>query len=248
MRLLVILIPFTLFTCASLSKVQKADTLEQKIIDKSIEAHGGKLYESAHYTFDFRDTKYSFKHQNARYEYTSDRSKNDRDVHSYLSNDQFIKTINGDTLQLSDKDNIRYGNTLNSVIYFALLPYRLNDPAVIKSYKGTCKISNQAYHAIEVRFTEEKGGTDHEDVYYYWVNQTTNTMDYFAYNFHVNGGGVRFRKAFNARMVDGIRFQDYENYSAEIDTKLGDLPAIYEKGELKLLSKIELENVKKIEN
>ncbi|MFT5168813.1 MAG: hypothetical protein ACI8P3_004058 [Saprospiraceae bacterium] len=248
MRLLIILFTFSMFACSSPSNVQKTKTLEQKIIDKSIAIHGGKLYKNAHYSFEFRDKKYTFKHQDARYEYTSDQSKNDRDVHYYLSNDQFINSINGEVLLLSDKDIIRYGNTLNSVIYFALLPYRLNDPAVIKSYKGITQVKDQAYHTIEVRFSEEKGGTDHEDVYYYWINQKTSTMDYFAYNFHVNGGGVRFRKAYNARMIDGLRFQDYENYSAAAETRHGDLPGMYERGELKLLSKIELENVLRIED
>ena len=244
MRLVIILFISSLFSCATV--VKKSSSIEQKVIDEAIETHGGKLYANAHYGFKFRDTKYTFKHKNARYEYTSDRSKNDRDVHYYLNNDQFVKTINGDTLKLSDKDIIRNGNSLNSVIYFALLPYRLNDPAVIKSYKGTTKIKDQAYHIVEVRFTEEKGGTDHEDIYYYWINQKTKTMDYLAYNFHVNGGGVRFRSAYNARMVEGIRFQDYENYSAAINTDLGELPGMYERGELKLLSKIELEGVQEL--
>ncbi len=244
MRLLIILFTLSLYACATPSK--KAKTIEQKVIDEAIKAHGGTLYEKAHYTFKFRSKQYSFKHNEARYAYTSDQIKNDRAVHYYLDNDHFVKSINGDTLNLSDKDILRYGNSLNSVIYFALLPYRLNDPAVIKSYKGITKIKNQAYHTIEVRFTEEKGGTDHDDVYYYWINQETKFLDYLAYNFHVNGGGVRFRNAYNSRSVDGIRFQDYENYSAPVGTALEKLPGLFEGGSLKLLSKIELEDIKKV--
>ena len=171
-------------------------------------------------------------------------SKNERDVYYFLSNDKFIRSINDVVSNLSDKDVVRYSNTLNSVIYFALLPYRLNDPAVIKTLKGTTSIKGKKYHAVEVRFTEENGGTDYDDVFYYWINTQTNTMDYLAYLFHVNGGGVRFRAAYNPRVIDEIRFQDYENYSAPKETALADLPALYEAGELKLLSKIELEEVK----
>ena len=46
----------------------------------------------------------------------------------------------------------------------------------------------------------------------YWFNKETFKPDYLAYDFHTDGGGVRFRKAYNERYVDGIRFVDYENY------------------------------------
>lgn len=244
MRIILLLTTFTFISCAT--SLKTTTTTEQKIIDQTINAHGGKNYESAHYTFEFRQKEYSFKHEDARFEYTSAQDKNDRDVRYFLSNDKFEKTINGEVLNLSDKDVVKNSDALNSVIYFALLPYRLNDPAVIKSYKGLSKIKGQTYHTIEVRFSDENGGTDHEDIYYYWINEETHTMDYLAYNFHVNGGGVRFRSAYNARMVEGIRFQDYENYSAAVNTSLSELPVLYENGDLKLLSKIELENVKKV--
>ncbi len=244
MRILLTLFVISSLACTRLATKDKST--EQRIINEAIEAHGGKRYEKAHYSFTFRNKSYSFKHDEGRYAYTFDHSKNDRAVHYYLDNEQFVYTVNGDTLDLSTKDQTRYGNSLNSVIYFALLPYRLNDQAVKKSYKGVTKIKGQAYHTIEVRFSEEKGGTDHEDVYLYWVNEQTKTMDYLAYNFHVNGGGVRFRKAFNSRVVDGIRFQDYENYSADFNTPLEKLPDMFEQGALKLLSKIELEAIKRI--
>lgn len=58
-------------------------------------------------------------------------------------------------------------------------------------------------------------------------------MDYFAYNYQVNEGGVRFRAAFNTRVVAGVTFQDYINYEAPIKTPLKDLPGLYEQGKLK---------------
>ena len=59
----------------------------------------------------------------------------------------------------------------------------------------------------------------------------------------MNGGGVRFRSAYNSRNVGGIIFQDYVNYKAEMGTPLGDLPKLFEQGRLKELSKIDTENV-----
>ena len=68
-------------------------------------------------------------------------------------------------------------------------------------------------------------------------------MNYMAYSYHTNDGGVRFRSAYNPRTVDGIRFQDYVNWEAPIGTPLEELPKLYENGQLKELSKIETEAV-----
>ncbi len=246
MRVCLFFFIITILSCAP-KGAQKSKTVEGKIINEAIEAHGGKLYDNAHYAFEFRNKQYSFKHGEGRYEYTSLQEKNDRKVHYYMSNDQFTYSVNDEVQNLSDLDVTRYGNSLNSVIYFALLPYRLNDPAVNKAYKGITTIKDKVYEVVEVRFQEDGGGTDHDDVYYYWINQKTKTVDYLAYTFHVNGGGIRFRAAYNPRIVGGIRFQDYENYSADKDDPIAGLPKQYEAGSLKLLSKIELVNIRKME-
>jgi hypothetical protein len=59
----------------------------------------------------------------------------------------------------------------------------------------------------------------------------------------VNDGGVRFRAAFNTRVIDGITFQDYINYEAPLETPLTDLPKLYVQGKLKEVSIIRTENV-----
>jgi len=244
MRLLFLCLLVFILACST-KAVQKNQSPEQKIINDAIKAHGGKLYDTANYAFEFRSKQYTFKHKDSRYEYTMQQTNKGQQIDYFMDNDKFVRSIDGEVQELDAKASLRYSNSLNSVIYFALLPYRLNDPAVRKAYKGKMKIKGANYDMIEVRFTEEGGGTDHDDIYYYWVNEQTKTIDYLAYSFHVNGGGVRFRNAFNPVTVDGIRFQDYENYSADKDTPLEELPALFEQKALKLLSKIELKNIRK---
>ena len=41
-------------------------------------------------------------------------------------------------------------------------------------------------------------------------------MDYFAYDFETDDSGTRFREAYNARTVGGIRFQDYLNFTSPV--------------------------------
>ena len=55
---------------------------------------------------------------------------------------------------------------------------------------------------------------------------------------------MRFREAYNERYVNGLRFVDYNNFKSEdVSIQLFDLGKIFENNQLKLLSKIELENI-----
>ena len=114
------------------------------------------------------------------------------------------------------KDSIAnvYANSVNSVHYFANLPYGLNDPAVNKEFLGEVAIKDKEYYKIKVTFDQKGGGKDYEDIYLYWFNKETFKPDYLAYKFYVDGGGIRFRVAYNERYLGGIRFVDYENYEA----------------------------------
>ena len=101
---------------------------------------------------------------------------------------------------------------------------------------GTIKIDNQEYDKIKVWFSAEGGGKDHEDVFCYWINQKTHTLDYLAYA----NGGPRFRKATKRETVNGIVFQDYENYQIPDKTiPTSDYDKVFIAGNAKLLSKIE---------
>ena len=218
----------------------------QTIIDQAIETAGGKRYQEAIIDFDFRDFHYKISRQDGKYQ--MERIKQDlkgriRDV---LNNDGFFRELNGTVVDVPDSMAAKYSNSINSVFYFALLPYGLNDAAVNKAYLGSTNLNDQTYHKIRVFFDEEGGGTDHDDVFIYWINAETNAVDFLAYEYHVHGGGMRFRQAYNPRIVDGIRFVDYINYKPEEEgsVPLEALDAAFAKGELTELSRIELKNVR----
>lgn len=218
-------------------------TEADRILAKAVKAHGGKKYNTAHYGFIFRKKQYTFQNDNGNYTYTAKSDKDGKEIFDVLENGKLTRTIDGKPTRLSEKQINGYSNSLNSVIYFATLPHKLQDAAVNKTYQGTTSIKEKPYHVLQISFDEENGGKDHDDIYHYWINQNTNTIDYLAYNFHVNGGGVRFRSAYNPRIVDGILFQDYINYKAAVGTPLKDLPSLLEKNELKKLSEINTEKV-----
>lgn len=221
-----------------------------KIIDELIATHGGKLYSNSEISFDFRKVHYNVKRNNDLFAYSrSFKNKEEKSVFDKLDNNGFERTINNKIVALDDKWKTKYGNSVNSVAYFISLPFGLNDKAVIKDYLGEVNIKEESYHKIKVRFSEDGGGEDFQDVFIYWIHKQQKTLDYLAYSYQTSGGGKRFRAAYNRKKIGGIIFQDYINYK-EIDgkTALATYDKLYEEGKLKELSKIENINIEVKQN
>lgn len=218
----------------------------QRIIDQAVATHGGEALLSSHISFDFRKKRYEVQLNRGQFTYESTgEDSTGALVHDVLTNDSFTRTADGQPISLSEEDRQRYGNSLNSVVYFVLLPYPLNDPAVSKEYLGEAALKGEPYHKIRVTFSQEGGGSDFNDEYIYWIHQERHTMDYLAYSFEVNGGGTRFREACNVREIEGIRFADYVNYESTTDNfALEDYDQLFEAGKVKELSRISTENVR----
>ncbi|WP_276371181.1 DUF6503 family protein [Chryseolinea sp. H1M3-3] len=216
----------------------------QKAVDQSIAEHGGELFQNVHIEFDFRNRHYVSHRQEGIFTYTREFPDSSGHIKDVLTNDRFHREINGGLAKISEERAKAFTNSVNSVIYFALLPYGLNDRAVIKKYIKETEIKGKKYDLIKVTFQEDGGGKDHEDVFLYWIEKDSHTLDYFAYSYETDGGGVRFREAVNRRAVEGITFQDYINYEPKTpDATLEDMEALYKNGQLKKLSDIILENI-----
>jgi hypothetical protein len=213
------------------------------LILQSIEAHGGSRYDSAHYQFVFREITYRFQNLGENYIYEREGVIKGDTIHDLLKKGEFKRIKNGVEVSLSKEDAAKYGESVNSVIYFATLPHKLKDAAVIATELPKTEILNQSYQVLKVTFKQEGGGTDFDDEYFYWINSETKEVDFLAYNYQVNGGGVRFRSAYNKRRIGGILFQDYVNYKAPVETPLTKLPSLLEANKLIELSRIESEDI-----
>lgn len=243
---LTILLSISIVSCKTAKENKQTHSTSDRatyLLNQAVKAHGGGLYQNANYQFTFRENVYTFKNNGNQYRYTALKKKDGTTTYDVLDNNQLQRTINGVDQNLSDADQTKYSGGINSVIYFATLPYKLQDPAVNKSYVGNTTIKDKKYEILEITFDQEGGGSDHDDTYHYWINRETHLIDYLAYNYSVGKGGVRFRAAYNTRNVDGIVFQDYVNYKAEVGTALIDLPKLYESDQLTKLSVIATENV-----
>ena len=226
-------------------KETKEPTKAEQWIEKTIAAHGSDALRNAEVQFQFRKANFLVKRDN--YDFYYQRQQVDtsgRRIIDQVWPDSTFRSIDGEKQQLKPKKANAISESLHSVVYFAFLPEPLQDPAVNASYLDQTTVKGEPYHRIQVTFDEKGGGPDHDDEYLYWIHDETHTLDYLAYNFQVNGGGARFRAAENARTIGGIRFQDYKNYKpTDGRMELTGLDSLYEKGELKLLSEIDLENI-----
>ncbi len=246
--LLLVIVTLSIASCKTTKDSDKSLPLSRAelIIENTIQAHGGDLYDSAHYGFTFRKNAYTFHNNGDQYKYTVVKEKDGITTKDVMHNNGMTREIDGVSIPLTADDQFRYSQGVNSVIYFATLPHKLKDKSVNKKYIGETTIRNKNYDIILITFDEEGGGKDHDDQYHYWINKETKLIDYLAYNYTVNKGGVRFRSAYNTRNVDGIVFQDYINFKAPVGTPLIDLPRLYEANQLTQLSLIETENIKKL--
>ena len=216
----------------------------QKIIDKSIRVHGGEKYLHSEIEFDFRDRHYITKRQEGTFSKERIFKDSTATIHDILTNDSFVRKINDEIVAIPDSMAKKYTSSVNSVIYFALLPYGLNDPSVNKKLLGVTTIEGQPYYKIEITFGREGGGDGHQDTFNYWIHQKDFTVDYLAYYYLEDKiSEMRFRKAINRRNVDGIIFQDYINYEPKgTSWTFNEVEEIYKSSGLSELSRIELKN------
>ena len=234
---------FTLLLVCTLACKQqpKAEITVQEIVDKSIEDSGGLLYKNHGTSFQFRNRTYISRNVGKKKILERISFLDSITIKDVRTNSGLTRYINDSVVDLSDSIANRYANSVNSVHYFARLPYGLNDQAVNKEFLGEESIRDKSYYKIKVTFDQSGGGDDFDDTYLYWFNKETFKPDYLAYDFHVNGGGQRFRVAYNERYIEGIRFVDYENYKSKTkETNILEIGQLFEAGELELLSKIEL--------
>ncbi len=236
----IIAIASLLVTSFSCSNKQEVDKKAAQIVAQCIETHGGNNYRNMDVSFTFRQFRIHLKQKDNEflYERTSKDSLNN-EVFDQLTNNSFTRTVGGKKLQLTAAETAKYKEGLNAIAYFALLPYKLSEPAVKLKYLGETTIENNKYDKIAVSFDAQGGGKDHHDEFCHWINQRTHTLDFLSYA----SGGPRIRKATTRNKVGGVMFQNYDNYEVPDSTLATfNYDKAYTTGTVKLLSKIVQEN------
>ena len=223
-------------------------TQADSIVFAAIDSAGLWALDTSTVTFGFREGQYGLDMQDGNFVYTrSSVDASGNDILDILTNDGFRRQTNERATRLSPKQDSSAREALNSVVYFAFLPRWLADDAAERSYEGLDTLRDKAYHRIRVGFRQNGGGTDYGDQFLYWFDVADASLDFLAYSYETGKGGVRFREAFNTRIVSGITVQDYRNYAAEPEGRysLKEIAGAWSKGRLELLSTVSLEGVRR---
>ncbi len=220
-------------------------TTPTQTVRDSIERHGGERFERLDLEFDFRGDAYRVVRADGRFLYERKYRQDGASIRDWMANEGVGREVEGQRVELDASQRASLESTVNSVVYFALLPFRLLDPAARHRDLGEAEIDGEPYQVVEVTFLEEGGGRDWEDRFVYWFHRNDHTLDFMAYRFDTGEGGTRFRRAVNRRQVGGLLLQDWENLTA--DPAIEDIaryPEWLGSPELRLVSMVEMEEVR----
>lgn len=223
---------------------EKTPETAQEIIDKSIEVSQTDKLANATLAFDFRERRYVADRNYGNFKLKRITTSGSEVLTDVLSNNGFQRLLNNEPFQVPDSMAVKYSESVNSVHYFSVLPFGLNDGAVNKKLLPEVTIKGRKYLKVEVTFDQNGGGVDFEDVFVYWVDKETFKVDYLAYLFHVNGGGTRFREVSKEHLIEGIRLVDYNNYKPNDPTiDVREMDKAFENNGLTKVSEINMENI-----
>ena len=223
----------------------KKQLTANEIINTSITNSGAFKIANSKITFKFRDKDYAAIRKEGNFKLFRSYVKDSVAIDEVLSNNGYERLVDGQSVKVKDAMVSKYSNSINSVHYFSVLPYGLNDKAVRKKLLPSSTIKGKEYYKVEITFSEDGGGEDFEDVFIYWIGKEDFLIDYLAYSYHTNGGGKRFRVLKEQCNKNGIRFVDYHNYKPLTKSNsLINIDKAFEKNQLKKVSEIILKDIK----
>ena len=217
------------------------------IIDEAIAFHGGDLYRHSSTELDLCSKSGCFRVRAAvdgdRFDHTVSGKSRGAEVEVRITNDTVEAKQDGRSIEVGAADEQRRRDFVMARVYFPFLPYRLTDPGVFHEDLGIVDWDGRRLHKVKVTF-QPGSSTDADDEYMYWFDPDTGRVEYFAYSYSNNGGGIRFRRAIDHRRVGGILFFDQENLGAEGgDLRVDDIDAAFVET-LRHVSTVRLQNIR----
>ena len=186
------------------------------IVAKSIEFHGGNLYEGSAITMTITSLSGSFQieatRQGGQFDHAvigTTREGVERRVR--VTNDAVQEWRGGEEVELDEQEVTRARAFVDARVFFPLLPYTLNGGDVNYEDLGIETWEGRDLHKIRVSFTPGTSN-DADDAYMFWFDPETGQMEQFGYDFD---GGLRFRKGIEFQQVGGVIFSTQENYAID---------------------------------
>lgn len=188
------------------------------IVAKSIEFHGGSLYEGSSMKMTISSLSGSFQIEATRQSGQFDHAVigtigQDIERRVRVTNDAVQEWRGGDEVDLDETGLTRARAFVDARVFFPLLPYTLNGGDINYDDLGIETWEGRDLHKVRVSFTPGTSN-DADDGYMFWFDPETGQMEQFGYDFD---GGLRFRKGIEFERVGGVLFSSQENYAIDGD-------------------------------
>ncbi len=134
----------------------------QDIVTRAIEVHGGDMFEHVEIEFDFRGARFRVWRDGGMFSFTRTYADTSGNIVEEMSNDGFARTANAQHYEMDEREYLKLTEDVNSVVYFALLPYKLMDASVVKKLLDPITIEGQPYHTVQVTFEQQDGGRERD--------------------------------------------------------------------------------------
>ena len=217
------------------------------IVDRAIEHHGGEIYRHSETELDLCSKSGCYhivsRVDGDRWAYTVSGKSGGAQQRVHATYDTLSVSRNGVERTVKTGEEQRLRDWAMARVYFGFLPYRLNDPSVYKQDLGLVDWDGRRLHKVKVTF-QAGTSTDASDEYMYWFDPETARLEYLAYSYDNNGGGLRFRRAVKHRRVGGLLFFDQENLGADgPGLSVDAIDAAYVRESMRHVSTVRLESI-----
>ena len=196
-----------------------AGVARHPLVDRAIAFHGGERYRNSRTTLELCSasgcSRIAVEIEGGIFDYTVTGRLGEAERRVRVTNDEVEHWLDGIEQEIADADERRrLRDWVMARVYFCFLPYRLNDPGVVKHDQGLEQWGDRLLHRVKVTF-ETGVGSDAQDEYVYWFDPESARVEMFAYSYEGGDPGLRFRRATNYRRVGGLLFFDQENLGTE---------------------------------
>lgn len=233
-------IVFLAFLALGCSQKQELSAID--ILKKSAENSGYDRFINSKITFDIKDFHYTINRKHNDVVYTVERTKDSINYLATYNNGQAAYFINSEQQPAGTYElftNFRLEGLVNTLS----IPHIFFDYGVKARRVDDVEIRNIQYYSLYVTITNpDKEKPD--DVFILYINKESFLVDYFADNYQLTNNKNLFRRLYNSRVVEGIRFYDHYVFISRVeDTPLEDLYKNFNIGAVLSTNNFQLENI-----
>ena len=166
------------------------------IVAKSIEFHGGDVYEHSTVSLTITSLSGSFdivsRRQGPGFDYTVTRKVGQFERRVRYTNDTLEQWDNGEPVELDEEAAGRARAYVDARVFFPFLPYVLKGGDIYFEDQGLEAWDGRELQRVKVTFTPGTSN-DADDSYLFWFDPDTGQLEQFGYDF--DGGSASARRS-----------------------------------------------------